>query len=323
MNEVEDNPFLTEAEINDLSKYPHTLEYKFTGDQLEFLDKNGYLVIEKLIPEELCDELINEGFSFIKEHYNIDPQDSKNVEVLRKNRGFIDLWHSNGYYKIRQLPQLYSIFSQLLRERKLTVSLDRANFKPPHDVETNNTELSIHTDLNPWVLFPTKYQGGIALSDSDETSGGFCCIPGYHKLDKIIEYRKNYENGKFHHGVDKVSPPPKNQTFVYYMDLEATKKSIQVPMKKGDFVIWNSRLPHGNSKNFSDKWRIQCYVRFVQRNLYKDYTEEVRRCAESGKVPKIFSTENETNASTEFNVKNYKMPEITSLGRKILGFEEW
>lgn len=323
MNEVDDSPFLTDKDLKYLSQFPHALDYKFTEEQLKFLDENGYLVIEKLIPEELCDEVVQEGFSFIKEYYNIEPSNNKNWDALRKNKGFIDLWHSKGYYKIRQLPQLYSIFAQLLREPKLTVSLDRANFKPPFDEQSNNTELTIHTDLNPWHLYPTKYQGGISLSDCDKSSGGFCCIPGYHKLNKIVEYRKNYENGVYHPGFSKVSPPPKNETFVYYMDLAATMKAIQIPMKKGDFVIWNSRLPHGNGKNYSDKWRIQCYVRFVQYNIYKEYTEEVRKCAETGEVPKIFSTENETNASTEFNVKNYKMPEMTQLGEKVLGFQEW
>lgn len=322
MNETEDNPFLTKEELDELSEYPHTLDYKFTEDQLKFLDENGYLVIEKLIPEELCNEIVKEGFSFIKEYYDIDQDNDKNWEKLRQNRGFIDMWHSDAYYKIRQLPQLYSIFAQLLREPKLIVSIDRANFKPPFDSESTNTELTIHTDLNPWYLFPTKYQCGIALSDSDERSGGFCCIPGYHKLDKIKEYRKNYENGKYHQGVNQV-PPPKNETFLFYMDLEATKKAIQVPMKKGDIVVWNSRLPHGNGKNFSDKWRIQCYVRFVQYDLYKDYTKEVKRCVETGEVPRIFSTENETNASSEFNVKNHKIPKLTPLGEKIFGFKEW
>jgi hypothetical protein len=96
------------------------------------------------------------------------------------------------YYEIRQNPKLYSIFAQLLRNPKLTVSLDRVCMKPPHSVideegwpKTFETfAFPIHNDMNLWDLRETKYQGGLALEDAPMGGGGFRCIPGYHRLEK-------------------------------------------------------------------------------------------------------------------------------------------
>lgn len=43
------------------------------------------------------------------------------------------------------------------------------------------------------ILMVFSCVGGLALSDSKEGGGSFRCIPGFHKLDKIRKYRKNYE----------------------------------------------------------------------------------------------------------------------------------
>jgi hypothetical protein len=58
-------------------------------------------------------------------------------------------------------------------------------------------EFHVHNDMNLWHLGETSYQGGLALNDCEIGAGGFRCIPGFHKLDKIRAYREKYELGKF------------------------------------------------------------------------------------------------------------------------------
>jgi hypothetical protein len=52
----------------------------------------------------------------------------------------MDLWHLPAYYEMRQDPRLYSVFAQILRDPKLTVSLDRVSIKIPAwiEIEENN-----------------------------------------------------------------------------------------------------------------------------------------------------------------------------------------
>ena len=46
-------------------------EYKLTTEQLNFLNENGYLVLKKLIPEELCDKVVEEMFEKAQDHFKI------------------------------------------------------------------------------------------------------------------------------------------------------------------------------------------------------------------------------------------------------------
>eukprot|EP00029_Vermamoeba_vermiformis_P011231 TRINITY_DN6115_c0_g1_i1.p1 TRINITY_DN6115_c0_g1~~TRINITY_DN6115_c0_g1_i1.p1 ORF type:complete len:159 (-),score=25.82 TRINITY_DN6115_c0_g1_i1:7-483(-) len=156
-------------------------------------------------------------------------------------------------------------------------------------------------------------------------------MPGYHKLDKIRKYRENYENGVYNEDNpgEKQTPPPKEEIYLHYMDKEAIKRDlIDVPMKKGDFLIWSTRLPHGNSLNTTNQWRLQCFINFMTERdrLYKIYREEVGRCVENGTKPIMFSTGNIlTRRNVDWEVPYHtKIKEsITPLGRKLFGLESW
>ncbi len=44
-NEKEENFRLSAEDKEKLSKYPHALDYQFSEEQIQFLEHNGYLVI--------------------------------------------------------------------------------------------------------------------------------------------------------------------------------------------------------------------------------------------------------------------------------------
>lgn len=86
-------------------------------------------------------------------------------------------------------------------------------------------------------------------------------IQGFHKLERIRAYREQFEIGEYH-GFGPQPPP--SGSFVYFLDQDAIKNEVvEVQMEMGDFVIWNSRLPHANALNKSPNWRLQCYVRYT------------------------------------------------------------
>ena len=112
-----------------------------------------------------------------------------------------------------------------------------------------------------------------------------------------------------------------------YKDHEAINRDlIEIPMKKGDFLIWSNRLPHGNALNTSNKWRLQCFVRYVAsaEDRTNAYRREVRKSVETGMKPTMFSTGNViSQQNKEWEMPYQKEIAITDLGKKLLGFEPW
>lgn len=65
----------------------------------------------------------------------------------------MDLWHLPAYYEMRQDPRLYSVFAQILRDPKLTVSLDRVSMKIPAWIEIEeNNQLKVRYQLHEYRI---------------------------------------------------------------------------------------------------------------------------------------------------------------------------
>lgn len=105
----------------------------------------------------------------------------------------------------------------------------------------------MHWDANPWAE-PNfaRMQGILLLSDHRENSGGFHCIPGFHKVYQ--EYAAHYAALK-KSGVLIDLPCAADKAFV---------QKITAPA--GCFIIWDSRLPHGNYPNSSGAFRLVHYL---------------------------------------------------------------
>jgi hypothetical protein len=295
------------------------------------LDENGYLLIKNLIDKEICDKMVEELLERAKILKGVDRNDYhtwKNISPL----GFFDIWHAPTYYTLREHPLLYSIFAQLLHEPELTVSLDRVCLGAPSIVrdpqtgdviaelpERKNAVFNVHTDMNLWYLKENKYQGGLALVDCP--TGGFQCVPGFHKLAEIRRYRERYQAGEFG---ERPVPGPDDH-FVYFQDRElANARLKQIPMEKGDFIIWSNRLPHTAMANQTDQWRIHCYIRYLPAALHPVYRDEVAQAVCSGRKPLLFSTGNATDRNNmDIEVGIHKMPKLSELGQRLLGLAPW
>eukprot|EP01125_Pyxidicula_operculata_P007257 TRINITY_DN2471_c0_g1_i1.p1 TRINITY_DN2471_c0_g1~~TRINITY_DN2471_c0_g1_i1.p1 ORF type:complete len:408 (-),score=96.85 TRINITY_DN2471_c0_g1_i1:19-1242(-) len=334
--ENEDDPYLSEEQRSSLSRWKHSLDYSFTQDQLKFLEENGYLVIKNLFSADVCDQMVHEISSRAEKLDGIKQNDPKTWEEVRMNLGFFDIWHNPTYYKIRQDPKLYSIFAQLLKNPKLTCSLDRVCMKPPKWIEkevvdgkieriefTQPSKFGIHNDMNLWFLEESGYQGGLCLSSCPVGGGGFVCVPGYHKLEKIRKYRHDFIEGRL--GTTTI-PPPKESKFNWYEDREVCEKAIEIPMEKGDFVVWSTRLPHSNALNTTNHWRFHCYVRYVPSDEYVSYTQRVCDSVTSFEKPVVFSTGNSTgsmHSTWECDLSEGENIEITELGKNLFGVLSW
>lgn len=286
----------------------------------------------------VCDKMVQEMFERAKLVTGMERKDyhTWTTHVYRGSGklGFIDLWHVPTYYEIRQDPKIYSIYAQLYRNHDLTICLDRVSMKPPAFVQVGKDAsekiyfpelhgfFQVHNDMNLWYLNEFKYQASVCLSDCPEGSGGFYCIPGFHKLNRIREYRIKYEKGSFT-GEGSRDPPDPYSYYNLFYDLETIDKCAkEVPMEQGDFVIWSSRLPHASASNTSDRWRLQCYVNCIENKEWNQFIrQDHAKAVKTGNMPEYFSSGNTTGSSLTWEAPLHTPPELTWLGKRALGLE--
>ena len=202
-----------------------------------FFDQNGYLVVRQLIPREQVDAVVDAIWDFL-EFDRDDPSDWYR-EPHRVN-GMVEMYHHQALWDVRQHPAIYELFRDLFGQDDLWVFIDRANLKPPPNPEHPEFDHHgmIHWDIDVRET-PTPFlvQGVLYLVDTRQGEGGFQCVPGVHRRAAEIsagisdeELRQQQLHEYFS---SQIGPP------------------IEVEADAGDFIIWHSALPHGNSRNES------------------------------------------------------------------------
>ena len=172
----------------------------------------------------------------------------------------LNIWQSQGQWDNRQHPQVYRAFVELWGRPDLWVSLDDIEWKPPSDGLRHaawGQPLPLHCDVNEETLRsglgmapPTaaqmttpaglRVQGMLYLDDCGPKGGGFRCVPGFHRdFDRWV------------------SRQPAGAPLDFSLLEDDPGWSVHnVGARAGDFVIWHSYLPHGNSLHTGARPRI-------------------------------------------------------------------
>jgi hypothetical protein len=205
---------------------------------------------------------------------------------------------------------MYQAFADLLGTETLWVSMDRATMKPPIDPRFPhyNDRGFVHWDLDTSQPLPEKLsvQGVLALEDTTEEMGGFCCIPGFHReLATWIAQQ----------------PPDRNPQ---HPDLSRLPEGFQVtpiPMKAGDLVIWDRTLAHGNGCNTGMRPRLAQYITMYPARDDEAGRQERIACWRDRHAPSYW----ERNIPEALRGREKENPpaELSSLGRKLLGLDLW
>jgi len=322
---------LSADEESYLSHHEYCLDYRLSKEEAEFMDEHGYLVLRKFISEEECDKVLKEASMRSTSILGISEQHPDTWKKIPAH-GCIDLWNLQSLYELRQHPKIYSVFAQLLKTHRLLASVDRVSMKPPPDVPKPYLQPQLHTDLNYWYTPPDKagYQGGLCLHDCPMGGGGFWCIPGFHKPEVIERYKKECEK--------RMRPPGPKRVFVIFEDLEfATKNMIEIPLQKGDYVIWSSNLPHnGGINTIPGHWRKHAFFRCVALDgpcvtqgdaswFNGVYKSAVREAMTTGKRPSHYASINpvKTGGRDDKETVDYHVPTLSWLGERVLGVRPW
>lgn len=270
--------------------------------------KFGYIVVKQAVPSENLERLR----ALLWEFQEMDPVDptswtgnkfrSHAMQELN-NSGMVEIYNHQFLWDNRQTQRVYDAFVDVWDEEHLWVTIDRANLNTPNKGSRSFSGF-IHTDVDTTIdPLPVGVQGVLALSDTDDESGGFQCVPElFHQFDAW-----------------RASQPTERDGF----QPDITGHDIQpVFLKAGDLLIFNSLLAHGIRPNTSsDKVRSAQYISMSPADPYNLDLLERRISSWIDRVaPQGYAFPGDPR---EIERKSYETAVLTPLGRKLLGIDAW
>ncbi|HVW96148.1 MAG TPA: phytanoyl-CoA dioxygenase family protein [Mucilaginibacter sp.] len=218
-----------------------TISRVLDDEQLDFWDKNGYLIIKNAVPKEDCDDTIDAICNFI----GIDKNDSStwyNNHPARQGI-MVQLFQHPAIEKNRNSETIRKVFEQLWNTSALWVSADRVGFNPPETSKWKFPGPRLHWDTELKLPIPFGTQGILYLADTADNQGAFSLVPGFqHRIDSWLTSLPTGTN-------------PYQQN-LYELGC------IPLAANAGDFIVWHHALPHGSSPNTSAKPRFVQYITY-------------------------------------------------------------
>jgi len=281
-----------------------------------------------VVDREQCAKTVEEVKGWLLQSCNIAMDDVSTWDKWPLTQhGFGECYALPTMWTNRENPNIYNFFSTLLQEPNLWVSVDRVGCKRPGVIYDGDRAIPkrewhrdafVHTDCNLWHPPQTlQIQGVLALEDTADDQGGFACIPDFHK--EYREWRKSVRP----EWVGRAHP---KKVFNIFPDTQMIQERLTTIVNNaGDLVVWNSLLPHCNTRNLSDKWRYCQYIRMYpvcEENAH--LINDSRDCYMTGARPKFSSTGGTTSQeNADIEKRGHKRVQLTPLGRKLVGVDTW
>jgi hypothetical protein len=267
--------------------------------------KEGFVVIKNAVPKEQAKKLA----AYLWEYEGKDPNKPDNwyVQTVPEmemkelvNTGMVEIYNHQLLWDNRQTPKVYEAFTDIWNTDSLWVSIDRANLNFPIK-QGYSYEGFIHWDYDPDTK-PQNVQGVLALTDQlDPEMGGFQCVPQLYRDYEVWKMKQPANRDKFRPDVT---------------GFEIKK----VALSAGDLLIFNSLLPHGIRPNRSDKVRIAQYISMFPAEESNTAMKTWRINSWQSRAPMNgYAFPGDPNHREEKN----PVAELSTLGRKLLGLDNW
>jgi ectoine hydroxylase-related dioxygenase (phytanoyl-CoA dioxygenase family) len=208
-----------------------------TAEQRERFERDGYLVVDEIVPEETLDAIVAE----LDGMFGKPPYEEGGVRFFR-NR-VQDAWKIKAHIKELALsPPMHALLENLYGRRPLP--FQTINFR-------RGTQQAPHSDAIHFSTMPEGYMCGVwvALEDMDMENGPLVYYPGSHKLPYLrpsdfgVEAKwENYPSYE-HYIADQIERE----------GFEARYGTID----KGQAIVWAANLVHGGApQNDPERTRL-------------------------------------------------------------------
>lgn len=261
-----------------------------------YFDEHGWLRVAGAVPRALCGAVV----TVLARDLGVPLDDPERwPEHLGPMRDLIPLWGHQALWDIRQLPRLHAIWSALWDTEALLVSLDSCRFTPPWRPGAAEA-LPLHWDHDPRAARPRMIQGVVALTDTAADQGGFRCVPSLLREPGAWPARPTIDaDGDEEWNADT-----------------AFREIVHVAARAGDLIVWNSLLPHGNSRNRAARPRLAFYVQMFPADGTQGQANveswRTGRCVPWWRTRPGYD-----------RIEPWPPAQLTPLGRRLLGIETW
>ncbi len=266
--------------------------------QIDFFQKEGYLVVENLLsPEDLkkCQEEIQLLHQFAagqetdeekeradiarrhvqREPFAKDETQGDKLPVLRKAENTRQ--YSDVFKNLAQQPNLIAVLQNLIGE-DLLLFRSTLMFKPAF----HGSSHGLHQDSAYWPMEPPRLVTvSIALNDATPDNGCFKVVPRSHLW-----------------GVQEWGAIARKQDAELTEHDEAAKQQIDVPLTAGSALFFHSLMVHGSGPNASPRPRNTA--------LYAYFSPEVRYVTKDGKGERSFPVVAGLDGKTELTFEAQK-----------------
>ncbi len=230
------------------------------ADQVAFFKKHGFLILRQVFNAEELAEMDaeiqriardHEKLPKVREGFDLEPkQDAKRGALaFRKIGGITDL--SDAFHQAMKQPRILDMLHAIMGP---TIQLwrDVVMMKPARV----GREKPWHQDSSYWPWEPMSLVSAMtALDDASPENGCLQVIPDTH-MDVLQHYGKE---------------------LMVDIDDQMQKRTMYVPLQRGDTLLFHSLLLHASEPNLSDQDRRVCIVsykspdaKFIGRGEEKD-----------------------------------------------------
>lgn len=228
-----------------------------TQEQIDFYNKNGFLVIKKLVSDEKLDrykdrfeaicrgEVKVPGLTIMKDVSIISSEYVTGEKAINKIQ---ELYNDPVLFEYCNLPEILHYVSGFTGPNIKAMHSMLIN-KPP-DPGTLTSRHPLHQDLYYFPFRPAEdvVAAWTAMERVNRANGCLVVIPGSHKGDLMEHDYPDWEMGvnKLYHGIQ---------------DFDPSLPRVHLEMEKGDTVFFHPLLIHGSGSNKTKGFRkaISCH----------------------------------------------------------------
>tara|TARA_A100001015_G_C14849410_1_gene655834 strand:- start:155 stop:859 length:705 start_codon:yes stop_codon:yes gene_type:complete len=201
-------------------------------NQINFFNKNGYLIVENVIDDSVCDK-------FLKICKNYSENNNENfTEILQAH---VKIPETLNFLKNSQIVDTI----QTLLKGEAVGLQTVCSFKKYNTISAEYA-WNPHQDNSYMQSERNSYiSGDVILDDHLEGTGRLYVYPGSHEEDLLpFEENRSFDLKKGENPGNRVIQIPEKY------------KKVELNLKKGSLLIFHSHLIHGSTKNITkDKWR--------------------------------------------------------------------
>jgi ectoine hydroxylase-related dioxygenase (phytanoyl-CoA dioxygenase family) len=240
-----------------------------TPEQQRFFARNGYVVLQQMIPASCCDELVQETWKHLPTTWHPDAPSSWKGEVTDSCVSG-DILYRGGHLKFQrrtyaqreEYDRYFGRNSVLGRTAQALIGAPLANMRQrglyaiaPVDPEESIGRNAHHIESHAAQLIALAY-----LADVKPGGGGLRVWPGSHRdlypaLNSKLEY---------------VSTPRFEAAYAKWTQLQP----LELSGDRGDVVLIHHRLIHSPSENHSDRIRFGFLCDYMRAD-FRDLCQQV------------------------------------------------